>query len=127
MNIFFLDKDPMIFTGKIQNNRFKIKKNKHSNSGARPVINGVIIQENLRTKIRFTMTIHPINLITILIWIGLVFVALLGLLVSIYQGENSPYTVITPIIMILAAWAIVDGGFWLEAKKCEIELRKILE
>src|SRR5262249_53828994 len=84
-----------------------------------PVVKGRFVEGNLGTDILVSMTLHPLVLLFMLVWFGL----LASMVVSVVRDGSNLAMLPMPFGLILFGWIVVQLGFSSEADKA----RKIIQ
>ena len=109
------------FEGHVVGGGFQFSRNISYRNSFLPQIQARIELDPQGTVVQLRMSLHPLVIVFMVFWIGMVSIALFNSLASDKPGA------LIPSAMILLAIALTAGGFYPEAFKAERIVRQALE
>lgn len=116
-----------VFEGYFEDNQFQIQKVSDRNNSFLPQITGHIEADVNKTKINLDFKVHSFVLGFVFLWIGLVFMALITVIIGVATQGVNPLLALIPLIMIVFAISITHYGFNDGKENAIIKLKKILK
>ena len=126
--IFFATHDKP-FSGTVADGTFEISRVIRYRNSFLPVVCGRIEPQGAGSRIHVRMRLHLFAMVFMTVWMGLVAVALVGILYvfALDQGGLDGIALLAPLGMFAFGWALTTFGFWFEADKQERMLREMFE
>lgn len=119
------------YIGKIQNNSFEIKRAINYRNSFLPVIKGSIKDDLSGSKIDIKMNLTDLVKIFMIIWLGGVFLACLGVTYTLIFNDSfnseAGFFMFIPYLMLLGGIGLVVFGFKAESRKSVKDLERILQ
>ncbi|KAF2516589.1 hypothetical protein [Flavobacterium foetidum] len=119
------------YLGRVYDSRFEIKKNITYRNSFLPLIKGEIREDLNGTKINVKMQLHTFVKVFMIVWLGGVSLALLGVIFTVMFSNESALEalpgLLIPLGMLLFGTAMVSFGFKAESKKSIQDLEQILQ
>jgi hypothetical protein len=119
------------YVGKIYNNRFEIKRAINYRNSFLPVIKGTIKDDLSGSKIDIKMNLTDIVKVFMIIWLGGVFLACLGVTYTLIFNNGftseAAFFMFIPYFMLLFGVIMVVFGFKGESRKSVKDLEEILQ
>jgi hypothetical protein len=119
------------YVGKIYKNSFEIKRAINYRNSFLPVIKGYIKDDLNGSKIDIKMSLTDIVKVFMIIWLGGVFLACLGVTYTLIfnNGFNTEagFFMFIPYLMLLGGIGMVIFGFKAESRKSVKDLKEILQ
>lgn len=116
-----------IFEGFVESDQFQIQKVSDRNNSFLPQIHGQITTDLNTTKIVMDFKIHQFVLAFVFLWIGLVFMALITVIIGVATQGVNPLLALIPLIMIVFAISITHYGFNSGKENAIRSLKKIIK
>ncbi|WP_281631682.1 hypothetical protein [Flavobacterium luteolum] len=118
------------YIGRIFNERFEIKRAINYRNSFLPTIKGEVHNAISGSKIKIKMTIPEFAKVFMILWLGIVSIACIGvsinLIINGIDSETEP-AVLIPFVMLIIGAAMVSAGFKTESKKSKKDLEEILQ
>jgi hypothetical protein len=121
------------YEGQIYNNQFTISRIIHYRNSFLPIIKGTISSYLSQTQIAITMKPHSFVLVFMLVWMGFVGLACVGILIALaikgnrlFGGGFSPFAFI-PFVMLVFGALLTHFAFKMESKKARLFLAYLLQ
>jgi hypothetical protein len=114
------------YVGKINGDRFEIKRAINYRNSFLPLIKGIINNEIGRTKIDISMKPHDFVIAFMVIWFGGVTIGCIATTYVMLTQEFNPFLLI-PFAMLLFGIALVVGAFKTESSKSRKDLLTLFE
>ncbi|MFN4152253.1 MAG: hypothetical protein ACK4IX_15025 [Candidatus Sericytochromatia bacterium] len=123
----FVSSSSKPYEGKINSNKFEIKRIINYRNSFLPRIKGEISKESDKTIIKVKMKLHPFLVSFLSIWfISIGFVTIILLLQLFINATFNPLTLI-PFIMLMFAYVLTMFGFKFESNRSKKDLQKIFK
>lgn len=115
------------YEGEIGEHSFEIIRIINYRNSFLPVIKGRIIPEGLGSQIDIELSLHPVVLVFMLIWLGMVGqIGILFLIATIAEGKLEPAGFV-PVGMFIFGCLLTVLGFKPEAERSKQFLQQLLE
>ncbi len=123
----YYQKDMGYFAGQIDGNSFKLRRAISYRNSFLPQIEGAVSPDVSGSTVRIRMRLHPLISVFLTFWMVFTILAFVGFATSEFLKQGHlQYDVLGPLGMLAAATIVVQSGFWVEAKKQEADLNKML-
>ena len=115
------------FHGQIQPEGFKISRMLRYRNSFAPVILGQFRQEDegLIISIRMRMDLVTTGVMAVWFLMGVGMFIVMGFMQLCTEAQVLPYVPVAGGVILLSGWAMMNGGFWYEAKKARAILLDI--
>ena len=108
------------FTGKVEENTFRIYRIIHYRNSFLPILNGVFEHHPTGTRISVKMRLHIFVMMFLLVWIGAAISFAFPFTAVAFWAEIGQAGVMVGVVLLMTY-----AGFWFEAKKSKKEFLEI--
>ena len=127
MKGIFGNNDHKPYEGRISKNTFSINRIIDYRNSFLPTIKGIIEKDMKGTKVTVKMRLHEIAMVFMFIWFGIVGIASLFFLASMYNNQDFEPLILIPFGMLILGYVLVTGGFKYESVKSKKYLAQLFE
>ena len=114
------------FQGDLSIDGFTMTRIIHYRNSFLPVIRGTFAPGPQGTNIAIKMTLHPIVIAFMAMWLGVVgSIAMVLCLSAIFSNDVAWPLPLAPLGMFVFGWALTSGGFWFEAHHTKKKLLRL--
>jgi len=115
------------FEGTVLNDRFSINRAIRYRNSFLPILHGRFSANGSGTRIDVRMIMHPIVIVFLLIWCGIVLSAFLGIVFDFLRGGQLTDRDCVPLFMLAFVYFLSFFAFGLEAQKATSMLNDIFD
>ena len=115
------------YEGYVSANIFEINRILNYRNSFMPFIKGEIKDNNGRARINVKMRIHPMVMVFMSLWLGIIGIIIFALLISSIKENKFEPSILIVISMFLAGYFMTLFGFKYESKKSKKDLEEILD
>jgi hypothetical protein len=113
------------FEGSVDGERFAIRRIILYRNSFLPLVNGSVEPTATGSRLRGTLTLHPLVAVFLALWIGIAL--MIGPPMLLSTEGDAPWSVrLTPLGIIGALGLVVSGAFTYEARRARSELVRIV-
>ena len=114
------------FQGSLSIDGFIMTRIIHYRNSFLPIIRGTFSPSPWGTKITIKMTLHPLVIAFMTMWLGSVGSMAVALcLAAIFSDDVAWPIPLAPLGMFIFGWALTSGGFWYEARQTKKNLQQL--
>lgn len=122
---FRREKAARAFEGEVGGAEFRIRRIIGSRNSFLPTIHGRIVPDAGGSRVRCTLTLHPLTAVLTALWLAGVLIAGGSALGPLPPGQSG-WSRVVPLGMLLFGWGLVSGAFTVEARRARRLLSELL-
>ncbi|HEX8695705.1 MAG TPA: hypothetical protein VF746_25040 [Longimicrobium sp.] len=115
------------FEGEVGGAGFRIRRIIGYRNSFLPTIHGRIVPDAGGSRVRCTLTLHPLTAVITALWLAGVVLIGGGIALGPLPPGQSGWSRVAPLGMLLFGWGLVSGAFTLEARRARRLLSELLD
>lgn len=111
-------RDHKVFQGSLTRDGFVVTRIIHYRNSFLPIIRGTFKSDPSGVAIAIKMRLHHFVTAFMCVWFGGVGIGIIAMATAFIADARARHpAMLVPLAMLVFGWALVTGGFWVEAKK----------
>jgi len=125
--LFRLGRVPYALEGEVDADRVEVQRVIHYRNSFLPRIRAVVEPMPRGSRLRGTLSLHPLVIAFLVVWFGILLAAPVGILATLPPEEPRALFMLVPFAFLVVVWLVIAGAFSYEANRARKLLAGLLD